>query len=103
MIGRLLAGLGGRRRVEVPCTVEIEHSHDSLHAHVELDGVEVLPGDTVLVHEAPGLVAYGERLVVARRATVVRGGWLDRLWARVREPFDLTELYEVSFTPRRTL
>ena len=64
----------GRSTVEVPCTVDIEHSFDSLHAYVELEGVEVGPGDEVLVHDAPTEVAFGERIVVRRRATVVRAG-----------------------------
>ncbi len=29
---------GGKRRIEVPCTVEIEQTAESLHAHVTLDG-----------------------------------------------------------------
>ena len=34
---KLLASLG-RRRFECPCTIEIENTPESLHAHVELDG-----------------------------------------------------------------
>jgi hypothetical protein len=36
--------VASHRTVEVPCTLEIEHTPDSLHAHVELDGIEVGPG-----------------------------------------------------------
>ena len=51
----LLSGLG-RRRFELPCTVEIENTPESLHAHVEIDGDFVVePGDEVQVIDAPGL------------------------------------------------
>ena len=39
----------GERTFQVPCTVEIEHTAESLHAHVELEGVEAGPGDRVIV------------------------------------------------------
>jgi hypothetical protein len=89
------------RRFDVPCTVEVEHSADNLHAHVELDGVEVEPGDTVTVHDAPTHVPFGERLVCRRIATVERAGPLQRAWTRLASRLELTELYEVSFSHRR--
>ena len=94
----------GRQEFLAECTVEIEHSADSLHAHVELQGdFEIRPGDEVLVHAAPTDVPYGERIVVRRLATIVRAGLLERAWTRVAGHFELTELYEVSFSDRRTL
>ncbi|WP_128563196.1 hypothetical protein [Methylobacterium crusticola] len=97
-------GFFGRRRVEVPCTVEIEQTPESLHAHVTLDGgLQPGPGDEVTVHDAPTSVPYGERLVVRRTATLVRAGWAERLWTRLAGHFELTELYEVSFSERTRL
>lgn len=87
----------GRSRIEVPCTVEIERTAESLHAHALPDGIDVGPGDTVIVHEAPSQVAFGERMMVQTRATVIRGGWLDRAWAQIGGMLSLTELYEVGF------
>ena len=73
-----------------------------LHAHVVLDGdIQIQPGDEVMVHDAPTHVAFGERLVVRRTATVVRAGPLDRLRARIEGYLELTELYEVSFSDGR--
>jgi archaeosine-15-forming tRNA-guanine transglycosylase len=93
---------GARRRFDVPCTIEIEQSSETLHAHVVLDGdIEIEPGDEVLVHDAPTRVAFGERLVVRRTATVVRGGRLGRLRAWIEGYLELTELYEVSFSDGR--
>lgn len=95
------AWLGGSRTVEVPCTVDLEHSNDSFHAYVELEGIEVGPGDEVIVHDAPTEIGFGERVVVQRRATVRRAGLLERLWTRLTARLELTELYEVGFSSWR--
>lgn len=86
-----------RKRIEVPCTVEIENTFDSLHAHVDLHGVKVAPGDEVIVHGAPTIVPYGERQVFERRATVVRATIFDRFLAKAEGYRELTDLYEVGF------
>lgn len=91
-----------RKSVEVPCTIDIEHSFDSLHACVDLDGVEVGPGDEVIVHGAPRDIAPGEKRTIRARATVVRATWLDRLIAKAEGYLELTELYEVGFSEGRT-
>ena len=86
-----------RTTLQVPCTVEIAQTFDSLHAHVDLHGVEVGPGDEVIVHDPPGLPPAGETIVVQRRATVIRATWLDRILAKAQGYAELTELYEVGF------
>jgi hypothetical protein len=93
-----------RRSYDTQCTINIEHSEDRLHAHVELDGESDLrPGDRVKVHGAPIHVSFGQCLTLRRPATVERAGWLERQWTRLTSRFELAELYEVSFTPRRIL
>ena len=93
-----------RRRFEFPCTIEIENTPESLHAHVELDGAFVVEaGDEVQVIDAPERPAYGDKIVVRRRAVVTRAGVLERLWTRLAGNLELTELYDVSFTERRFL
>ncbi|MDP2412168.1 MAG: hypothetical protein Q8M26_18035 [Pseudolabrys sp.] len=88
------------RTFEVPCTVEIEHSAESLHAHVELEGVEAGPGDVVTVHGAPTNIPFGERRTFHCRATVTRANALGRLRAKLEGYLELTELYEVGFDGR---
>lgn len=95
------AWLGGSRTVEVLCIVDLEHSNDSFHAYVDLEGIEVGPGDEVIVHDAPTEIGFGERVVVQRRATVRRAGLLERLWTRLTARLELTELYEVGFSSWR--
>lgn len=93
-----------RRTFETPCKIEIEHSAESLHAHVALnDTFDMRPGDEVIVHDAPTYVPYGTRVVLDRTATVTRAGLLERLWTKLHGHFEVTELYEVSFTERRGL
>ena len=92
---------GGRESIDVPCTIDLEQSPDSLHAYVDLEGVAVGPGDEVLVHDAPTGIAFGQRAVFTRHATVRRAGPFGRFWAHVEGYLELTELYEVSFSEGR--
>jgi hypothetical protein len=92
---------GTRRTIEVPCTVEIEQTPESLHAHVDLEGAQPEPGDEVIVHGAPSHVPFGEKMTLRCRATIVRAGPLQRLKARFEGYLELTELFEVSFSPGR--
>lgn len=93
-----------RRTIETACRIEVEHSNESLHAHVELeDAPPIRPGDRVRVHGAPIVVPFGERLVERRTATLERANWLERQWTKLAARFDLAELYEVSFSPGRIL
>jgi hypothetical protein len=73
-----------RKRVEVPCTVEINNTFDQLGAHVRFDnGVVVYPGDEVMVHGAPVEVPYGQCESFRRTATITRA---SRLSAPGRAP-----------------
>lgn len=88
-----------RERIDVPCTIDIENSFESLHAYVELDGnLPIHPGDEVLVHGDPVRVPYGEKLTLRRIATVTRATAIERAWTRLIARLELTELYEVSFS-----
>jgi hypothetical protein len=90
--------------VEVPCTIEVEHTSESLHAHVELMAdMDVEPGDEVIVHGPPIYVPFGEKALLHRLATITRASRLKRAWTRVISKFELTELYEVSFSSWRRL
>ena len=49
----------------------------------------------------PSWKAFGETLTVRCRATIVRAGPLGRLKAKLEGYGELTELFEVSFSPGR--
>jgi uncharacterized Zn finger protein len=88
-----------RTREEVPCTVEVSHRFESLHAHVRFDnGAVVYPGDEVLVHGRPILAAFGEVVEEARTATITRASAVERLWTRMTGDFGFMELCEFSFS-----
>lgn len=90
-----------RRSIEVPCTIDLEQTTESLHAYVDIEGIEIRPGDMVIVHDAPTHVAFGDRLLCDCRATVVRAGVVGNIVARLKGYLELTELYEVSFSDGR--
>ena len=88
----------GRQKIDVPCTIEIEHTWESLHAHVELEGLAVQPGDEVHVQGGEIVVPYGERRVLHRMATVTRASAPERLWVKMTGDFEFMELLEFSFS-----
>ena len=87
----------GGKTVEVPCTVEIERTADYFFANAIPEGIELRPGDRVLVHGAPDRVAFGEKRTVTTTATVSRASWPRRLLVRVLGTSHVTDLYEVGF------
>ena len=90
--------LFGGETVEVACDVDIEQTQRSFHAYAVPDGIDIGPGDEVLVHGAPA-VGFGEHVTCRCMATVKRAGLLRRVWTEFRQIFELTELYEVGFQP----
>jgi hypothetical protein len=100
----MMPRLFGRRSFDVPCTIEIENTFDSLHAHVTLDGdVPIQPGDAVRVHGERIVVPYGEKRTIRRKATVTRAGALERVWTRATGSLEFMELCEFSFSSGKTL
>ncbi len=97
-----MIGLLSSRAFETGCRIEIEQSAEHFHAHVELDGnIPIYPGDRVQVHGEAVSIAFGEKAVFDRTATVRRAGLLRRAWTKFAGHFELAELYEVSFNPGR--
>lgn len=91
-----------KRRFDVDCTVEVQNTFESLHAHLQLDGdVAMHPGDEVVVHGAPIEVPYGETAQFRRRATVTRATALERWWTRQTGDLEFMELCEFSFSEER--
>ena len=93
-----------RTKEQVPCTVEVSHRFESLHAHVRFDnGAVVHPGDEVLVHGKPVIAAFGEVIVEQRIATITRASALERMWTRLTGDFGFMELCEFSFSEELAL
>jgi len=85
-------GLFTRTRETAPCTVEVSHCFDSLHAHVRFDnGAVVHPGDEVQVEGPPVMAPYG---AVVREERV----GVERLWTRLTGDLEVMELCEFSFS-----
>ncbi|MBL3570610.1 hypothetical protein DSD19_00155 [Rhodovulum sp. BSW8] len=92
-------GMFTRRKETAPCTVEVSHKFDSLHAHVRFNnGAVVHPGDEVLVQGPEIMAPYGEVVREDRIAVITRATPLERLWTRLTGDLDFMELCEFSFS-----
>jgi hypothetical protein len=85
----------------VKCSVDMSNTSEYLYAHVDLDGIQVGPGDQVLVHDPIVELPFGEVLSYQRTATVSKAGWLSRFWVYLTARLEITLLYEVSFSTTR--
>ena len=91
--------LFNRKTETAPCTVEVSHTFESLHAHVRFNnGAVVHPGDEVLVHGSPIFATYGEVLSEERTATIKRAFLFERVWTRLTGGFEFMEICEFSFS-----
>ncbi|MFO7759099.1 MAG: hypothetical protein R6V26_11600 [Roseovarius sp.] len=88
-----------RETEHAPCTVEISHKFESLHAHVRFNnGATVYPGDEVKVQGPEIMARFGEVVSEDRDATIIRASELERLWTRLTGDFEVMELCEFSFS-----
>lgn len=87
-----------------PCTVEISHKFESLHAHVRFNnGAVVYPGDEVQVQGPEIMAPFGEIVREDREAIITRASGVERLWTRLTGDFEVMELCEFSFSEEVTL
>ena len=99
-----MANVFTRERIDVPCTVEISNTFESLGAHLRFDdGTVVHPGDEVVVQGAPVEVPYGHNESFRRVATITRASALERAWTRATGDLEFMELCEFSFSERAAL
>jgi hypothetical protein len=97
-------GVFTKERETAPCTVEVSHRFDSLHAHVRFNnGAVIYPGDEVLVQGPPVMAPYGHVVSEDRIATITRASAFERLWTRLTGDFEFMELCEFSFSEEVTL
>ncbi|HEY9021690.1 MAG: hypothetical protein V7698_00325 [Paracoccaceae bacterium] len=97
-------GLLTKEVERAPCTVEVSHRFESLHAHVKFNnGAVIYPGDEVKVHGPQIMAPYGEVVIEDREATIIRASKLERLWTRLTGDFEFMELCEFSFSEEVTL
>jgi uncharacterized Zn finger protein len=92
-------GLLTREIERAPCTVEISHKFESLHAHVRFNnGAVVYPGDEVKVQGPEIMAPFGEIVTEDRDAIIVRASKLEQLWTRLTGDLEVMELCEFSFS-----
>ena len=82
-----------------PCTVEISHKFESLHAHVRFNnGAIVYPGDEVKVQGPEIMAPFGEVVSEDREAIIYHASAVERLWTRLTGDLEVMELAEFSFS-----
>ena len=92
-------GLLTREIERAPCTVEISHKFESLHAHVRFNnGAVINPGDEVTVQGPEIMAPFGEIVSEDREAIIVRASKLEQLWTRLTGDLEVMELCEFSFS-----
>ena len=97
-------GIFTRDREQVPCTVEISHKFESLHAHVRFNnGAVIHPGDEVQVQGPEIMAPFGEVVSEDRDAIILRASLLERLWTKATGDFEVMELCEFSFSEEAML
>jgi len=99
-IALLAAWFFWQRTDRVPCTLDVESSHEHLHAILELEGFFPEPGDRVRLEEAPtdfSNVELDERVRHRSTAVVKRASPLRRAWTKVTGGLEIKELFEVGF------
>ena len=97
-------GMFTREKEIAPCTVEISHKFESLHAHVRFNnGAVVYPGDEVQVQGPEIMAPFGEIVTEDRTAVITRASGVERLWTRLTGDLEVMELCEFSFSEEVTL
>ena len=97
-------GIFTRDKEQVPCTVEISHKFESLHAHVRFNnGAVIHPGAEVQVQGPEIMAPFGEVVSEDRDAIILRASLLERLWTKATGDFEVMELCEFSFSEEATL
>lgn len=98
--GLLLIWFFWRRTERVPCHLDLERTHEHLHAHVELMGFFPEPGDSVRVEGVDTelvRIEYGRTASQDSEAVVTRASALRRWWTRFTGRLEFYELYDVGF------
>jgi uncharacterized Zn finger protein len=97
-------GLLTRDIERAPCTVEVSHKFESLHAHVRFNnGAVIYPGDEVQVKGPEIMAPFGQIVREDREAVILRASRLERLWTRLTGDLEVMELCEFSFSEEATL
>ncbi|NQW58665.1 MAG: hypothetical protein HQ456_08155 [Polynucleobacter sp.] len=85
----------------VPYQLEMANTWEDLYAHVDLYDVDLGPGDIVQLIDAPITLAYGQKRIVQGQAKYRKASLFSRFWTRFIARFEITMLYEVSFSSTR--
>jgi len=86
---------------QVNYSLDMANTWEDLYAHVELEGVDIGPGDAIQLHQVPVDLPYGQKRRVTGKASYFKASSLKRWCIRTFSRFEITMLYEVSFSSTR--
>jgi hypothetical protein len=86
---------------QVNYSLEMANTWEDLYAHVELEGVDIGPGDAVKLHQVPYDLPYGQVRHVSGKASYFKASAFKRWFITTFSRFEITMLYEVSFSSTR--
>jgi hypothetical protein len=86
---------------QVNYSLDMANTWDDLYAHVELEGVDIGPGDAVKLHNAPVNLPYGQKRQFTGKASYFKASSFKKWFITTFSRFEITMLYEVSFSSTR--
>ncbi len=86
---------------QVNYSLEMANTWEDLYAHVDIEGVDIGPGDAIKLHHVPVDLPYGQKRHVLGQASYFKASGLKRWLIKTFSRFELTMLYEVSFSSTR--
>jgi len=86
---------------QVNYSLEMANTWEDLYAHVELDGVDIGPGDAVQLHHVPVDLPYGQTRYVEGKASYFKASSFKKWFICTFSRFEIIMLYEVSFSSTR--
>ncbi len=86
---------------QVNYSLDMSNTWEDLYAHVDLEDVDIGPGDSVKLHQVPVDLPYGQKRQVKGKASYFKASALKRWFITTFSRFEITMLYEVSFSSTR--
>lgn len=86
---------------QVDYSLDMANTWEDLYAHVDIQGIDIGPGDAIKLHRVPVELPYGQKRFVQGKASYVKAGVMKRWFIKTFSRFEITMLYEVSFSSTR--
>jgi len=86
---------------QVNYSLDMANTWEDLYAHVNIEGIDIGPGDAIKLHQVPVDLPYGQKKFVKGKASYFKASATKRWFIKTFSRFEITMLYEVSFSSTR--